>query len=114
MMDADEREIFQYLRKDREVFVAAATISRQAGGKHRFRQDSDWAKAALLRMAERGIVEIDATGAYRLKPMPKRSVAEKATSWVSPQIAEILRKSGKKFDVLIPDDLDEETYYNSL
>ena len=114
MMDADEREIFHYLRKDREVFVAAATISRQAGGKLKFRADPDWAKEALLRMAERGIVEMDATGACRLKPMPKRSSAEKATTWVSPQIADMLRKSGKKFDVLIPDNLDEETYYNSL
>jgi len=114
MMDADEREIFHYLRKDREVFVSASAISRHAGGRHRFRREADWAKAALSRMAERGIVEADATGAYRLKPIPKRNPSDQAPRWVAPHIVEMLRKSGKNFDVLNAADLDEETYYNSL
>ena len=114
MMDADEREIFYYLRKERELFVPASTISRHAGGKHRFRESSDWARAALLRMAERGILESDPTGAYRLLPMPKYNPSAQAPRWVSPQIAELLRKSGKRFDVVVTADMDEETYYDSL
>ncbi len=114
MMDADEREIYYYLRQDREAFVSASTIARHAGGKHKFRDSSDWAKAALLRMAERGIVELDKTGAYRLRPISKPDPAVPSLRWVSPQIAELLRKSGKRYDLPAAGDLDEETYYNSL
>jgi hypothetical protein len=114
MMDADEREIFFYLRKDRESFVSAGTITRHAGGKHKFRESSDWARAALLRMVERGILELDPTGAYRLRPMPKPDPSAQSPRWVSPQIAELLRKSGKRFDVVVTADMDEETYYDSL
>lgn len=114
MMDADEREIYYYLRQDREAFVSVGAISRHAGGKHKFRDSSDWAKAALLRMTERGIVEMDKTGAYRLRPIPKPDPSAKAPRWVSPQIAEMFRKSGKKFDLPAPGAMDEETYYNSL
>ncbi|MGC3959872.1 MAG: hypothetical protein QM813_18675 [Verrucomicrobiota bacterium] len=114
MMDADEREIFYYLRKDREAFVSASAIARHAGGKHKFRDAADWAQVALLRMAERGIVETDNSGAYRLRPIPKRDASTPPPRWVSPQIAELLRKSGKRFDLPDAGDMDEETYYNSL
>lgn len=114
MMDADEREIYYYLRQDREAFVSVGAISRHAGGKHKFRDSSDWAKAALLRMAERGIVELDKTGAYRLRPIPKSDSSVQSPRWVSPQIAELLRKSGKHFALPDVGDMDEETYYNRL
>src|SRR6187431_3215925 len=114
MMDADEREIFYYLRTEREFFVPASTISRHAGGKHKFRVSSDWARAALLRMAERGILELDPTGAYRLRPKPKYDPSVQAPRWVSPQIAELLRKSGKRFDAVVSADMDDEAYYDSL
>lgn len=114
MMDAEEREIFFYLRMDRDTFVPANTISRHAGGKHRFRESPDWAKPVLQRMTERGILESDPTGAYRLKPMPIPNDAENTTRWVSPQIAELLRKSGKRFAGLANPELDEEAYYDSL
>lgn len=113
-MDADEREIFYYLRQDREAFVSVGAISRHAGGKHKFRDSSDWAKAALLRMAERGIVELDKTGAYRLRPIPKPGPSVPSPRWVSPQIAELFRKSGKHFAHPDAADMDEEAYYNRL
>lgn len=114
MMDADEREIFYYLRKEREVFIPASAISRHAGGKHKFRDSPDWAKQALLRMAERGILEVDPVGAYRLKPIPAPVQNDNTRRWVSPQIAEMLRKSGKQFDGVIRGEVDEEAYYDSL
>jgi hypothetical protein len=114
MMDADEREIFYYLRKEREMFVPASAISRQAGGKHKFRESPDWAKPTLLRMVERGILETDPAGAYRLKPIPRANPADHNRRWVSPHLAEMLRKSGKRFDHLIAGDVDEEAYYDSL
>lgn len=113
-MDADEREIFYYLRRERETFVSSTTISRHAGGKHRFRESAEWARQALLRMTERGILEVAPTGAYRLKPIPGQEPPDNTNRWISPQIAEMLRRSGKRFDGLIRDAQDEEAYYDSL
>jgi hypothetical protein len=114
MMDADEREIFYYLRNEGGNFIPATFISRHAGGKHRHREQPDWAKPALLRMAERGILEADPTGAYRLKPIPRSDDSNNTQHWVSPQIAALLRKGGKKFDQVIRRNIDDETYYDSL
>ena len=110
-MDADEREVYLFLKGQPEQFVPESSISRHAGGKYRFRLSADWAKPVLLRMLERGILELDLTGAYRLKPMPKTDVRK---HWVSPQIAAILKKSGDKFDHFIKHEDDADAYYNSL
>lgn len=112
MMDADEREIFFYLRSEQGSFVPAAAICRHAGGKHKFREAPDWARPAIMRMLERGILETDSLGAYRLKPVPRAPASE--LRWVSPQIAEALRRSGKQFKNVIAGDEDDEAYYNSL
>lgn len=109
-MDADEKEIFRYLRAEPDQFIPANSISRHAGGKHKHRESPDWARAALLRMVERGILETDAVGSYRLKPIP---VPDNTRRWVSPQLAEVLRRSGKKFNGMIHEG-DTETYYDSL
>ena len=63
MMDADEKEIFRYLKSQQGVFVTMNVISRHAAGKNRFNESSDWARAVLMRMAERNILQKDATGA---------------------------------------------------
>ncbi len=44
-------------------------------------------------MTERGILECNSTGHYRIKPIPKK---EKDKRWVSPEIAKILEESGVK------------------
>lgn len=110
-MDSDEREIFYYLREQREQFVPAVAISRQAGGKHKARATPDWARSVLMRMVERGILETDAANAYRLKPIPKSPTAKQ---WVSPQIASILKRSGKSFKGLVENAETEESYYDQL
>src|SRR5690349_11673037 len=103
MMDADEREIYYYLKSWRTEYLSAREICRRAGGKKKFRGNEEWAKPVLARMAEKGIVETDPAGHYRLKPMDKKS--RKAKHWVSPQIARILKESGKDFnDVVMADD----------
>jgi hypothetical protein len=91
-MDADEREIYQFLKSLSGEYVAAREICRRAGGKRRFHEDADWAKPVLLRMEERGIVESNATGHFRIKPVRKSK--EKDKRWVSPEIAKILKESG--------------------
>ena len=111
MMDADEREVYFFLKVRTKEFVSASSICRYAGGKQRYRQSSDWAKPVLLRMLERGIVELDAPDGYRLKPMPKCNMPKR---WVAPNIAAILKKSGGKFDHVIKEDDDTDAYYNSL
>lgn len=110
-MDADEKDIFRYLHAEPRQFISANSISRHAGGKHKHRESPDWAKAALLRMVERGILETDSVGAYRLKPIPATDATTRR--WVSPQLAEVLRKSGKRFNSMIHEG-DTETYYDSL
>ena len=111
-MDADEREIFYFLKSERANFVPANSIGRHAGGKNRHRESPEWAKPVLLRMAERGILELGPAGAFRLKPMPV--VDPNTRRWVSPQIAEMLRKSGKQFEAVMQQPDNEEAYYDSL
>jgi hypothetical protein len=110
-MDADERAIYYYLKARRPSFVPARDISRHVGSKRKFRYNPEWAQPALLRMAERGIVETDADGDYRLKPIPPKDT--KGKRWASPAIAEILKASGKEFDNLLTAE-DEDEYYDKL
>ncbi len=110
-MDADERAIYYYLKSQRPKPAPVRDIARHVGGRRRFHYAPDWARPALLRMTERGIVETDAIGSYRLSPIPRRLTDGKR--WVSSEMAEILRSSGKAFtNVLTPE--DEDAYYESL
>lgn len=110
-MDSEEREVFFYLREQRDRFVSALAIGRQAGGRHKARATPDWARPVLLRMVERGILETDEASAYRLRPIPASSAAKQ---WISPQIASILKRSGKSFQGLVENPEDEEAYYDKL
>jgi len=93
-MDADEREVFDFLKPFGEEWVNAKEICRRAGGKRRFHEDPHWAKPVLQRLKDRRILEGDALGRYRIKPPPKHGKGR----WVSPEIDKILRESGVKVD----------------
>jgi hypothetical protein len=110
-MNAAEREIYHYLKLLRPKCVPARDINRHVGSKRKYHYNPDWAKTTLLQMVERGILEADAEGSYRLKPMPPRD--SRGKRWASPKIAEILRASGKAFDNLITPE-DEDEYYDNL
>ena len=112
MMDSDEREIYYYLKSWKLEFISARDICRRAGGKKRFRSDEEWAKPILVRMMEKGIIETNTSGQYRLKPIDKNN--RKNKRWVSPQIARLLKESGKDFNEVITSDNDTDVYYNSL
>jgi hypothetical protein len=112
MMNSDEREVYAYLKGQPDQYVPANSICRHAGGKHKFRDSPDWAKPVLHRMQRRGILEVDASGAYRLTPVRKRESTAKR--WVSPQIAAILKNSGRKFDGNLKAEDETEAYYDSL
>jgi len=110
LMDADERQIYHYLKARRREFVSLREISRDAAGKRRGRYSADWAQPALTRMTERGILDCDGQDGYRLRPMPGQDTAR---HYASPKIAEILKASGKDFDHLLRLK-DEDEYYDKL
>src|ERR1043165_2598157 len=99
-MDADEREIYYYLKGWKYEFISSREICRRAGGKRRFRENAEWAVPVLLRMVERGILESDPSGHYRIKA-PIVSKKDGPKRWVSPQIARILQDSGKPFGTVV-------------
>jgi hypothetical protein len=111
-MDADEREIFQFLKSWSGQFVAAREICRRAGGRQRFHDDPVWAKPVLMRMMERGILESNSTGQYRIKPVKKK---KENSRWVSPDIAKILKESGVETEGAGEDgDVGPDEYYDEL
>ncbi len=108
-MDADEQEIYYYLRAWKGDFISMREICRRAGGKTKFHEDPEWAKPVVLRMVEKDILESDPAGHFRVKPVDSKDGRKKR--WVSPQIARILRESGKDFGDLIISDETDDAYY---
>lgn len=104
-MDADERDICLYLKGFPGQFVSFKEVSRRAGGKRRYRVEPEWATTVLARLVEKGIIESDSTGHYRLKAKPRREKRSQS-KWVSPEIRKILERSGKDFQGVF--DVDED------
>src|SRR3954453_19331170 len=98
-MDADEKEILDFLKSYPGQYVSAKEICKRAGGKWRFREDEKWALPVLQRMAEKALVEADTTGHFRLTPDHKTK--DKKKWWASPEMKKILEKSGKEFDNVV-------------
>jgi len=111
-MDADEREIYQYLKSWGSEFVAAREIGRRAGGRRRFNEEPEWAKPVLLRMVERGILESNSTGHFRIKRVLKKN---KDKQWISPDIATILKESGVEVENAAEEGgIAPDEYYDQL
>jgi|HubBroStandDraft_4_1064222.scaffolds.fasta_scaffold375329_2 hypothetical protein len=110
-MDSDEREIYHFLKTWGSEFVGAKEIARRAGGKQKFYKDPEWAKPMLMRMAERGILESDTLGRYRLKPVARKN---KNKRWVAPDIAKILQESGVEVEDAEGGTLASDEYYEQL
>jgi hypothetical protein len=108
-MDGDERDIFQFLKTRGADFVNAMEIARRAGNKKRFYDDPDWAKVVLMRMEERGILDSDAAGRYRIKPASRK---DKDKRWVAPDIAKILQESGVETEA--GGDIAADEFYEKL
>ena len=108
-MDSEEREIFYFLKTWGEEFVSAREIARRASGKKKFYENPDWVKPLLARMAERGVLESNSQGQYRIKPVAKKS---KDKRWVAPDIAKILQENGVQVEGGSETGTDE--YYEEL
>jgi hypothetical protein len=105
-MDADEREIIQYLQTWGTVFVNAKEIARRASTKKRFAQEPDWPRPVLLRLVEQRVLESDPSGRYRLRA---DETHDKSHRWVAPDINKILQEGGMEVEgagpIPIEDDL---------
>ena len=66
-MNADETEVYDFLKQSPRLYISATEISKKVGNKRRFLQDRNWARPILRRMELDGIVESNAVGEYRLK-----------------------------------------------
>ena len=98
-LSADEKEICDYLKSYSKQYISGREICRRAGGKRRFQEDPHWAFRALPRMIEKGVVETDSLGHYRLRGEEEETKSKKKNKrWVAPHIERILKQSGKKFD----------------
>jgi hypothetical protein len=108
-MDSDEREIFHFLKTWGNEFVSVKEIARRASGKKKFYENPEWAKPILMHMQERGVVESDTLGRYRLKPVSKK---DKQKRWVSPDIAKILQENGVAVEGA--SEIGPDDYYEQL
>jgi hypothetical protein len=97
VLTTEEIEILEYLKTVPQEFVSFKEISRRAGGKKRYREEPEWARPFLRLLLNKDLVEVSETGHYRYR-QPKKPL--KKMRWVSPQIAKILEKSGKSFEII--------------
>jgi hypothetical protein len=86
-MDAEEKEICDFLKSFPGQLVSQREICRRAGGKWRFREDPHWALPVLVRMVEKRYLESDANGHFRLVTEKKD---DKKKPWLSPQVKKLL------------------------
>jgi hypothetical protein len=110
-MDTDERDIFQFLKTWGSDFTNAREVARRAGSKKKFYEDPAWATPILMRMTERGILESDIQGRFRIKPVVKK---KQSKQWVSPDIAKILKESGVGVEAEGEGDIADDEYYDQL
>jgi hypothetical protein len=105
-MTSEERDIYHYLKASPRAYFSAREIARRAAGKKTYQEKPQWAKAFLPGMVDKGLVEMDGTGHFRLKQ--QEAVEAKGRKWVSPHIARILKASGKSFNESVTIELDED------
>ena len=111
-MDADEREIYQFLKSWGSQFIGSREICRRAGSKQHFQEEPEWAKPVLLRMVGRGVLESNSTGHFRIKRLSKKRGDKHL---ISPDIAKILEESGVKVeDAGDESDIGPDEYYDQL
>jgi hypothetical protein len=108
-MNADHKNIIDYLKGWPHSYVSGRELARKVGGKARFEENRGWAIPILAEMVRLGLIEADAHGAFRLAPGEKKKKRH-MVEHVSPQVLRILKSSGKSFDgITIDDDMEDKT-----
>ena len=127
ILSSDELQIIEYLKSWGGKPVTMIEICRCAAGRKKFREAPNWAKSLMARLVDSQTVAVNERGHYcwiapngspaaeqpEAKPaysVPSIKTAvivgddyfpapepQESSRWVSPQIAEILKKSGKQF-----------------
>ena len=112
-MSSDERDIFNYLQTWGGEFISPKEICRRAGSKRRYYEDPNWAMPLLQMMADRGILERDLPGRYRIKPKPKKKHDGR---WISPDIEKTLKENGIEVESQTSEEteLEDPDYYDQL
>jgi hypothetical protein len=105
-MDYDERSVRIFLRSYPGQFVSARVISRRLGGKRRYHEDPLWVLPVLNKLVEKGVVETDPQGHFRLKKTDPTDRSKRA--WISPQVKRILERSSRDFSTVIAIEEEEE------
>jgi hypothetical protein len=100
-LTADEICVLDYLKHWPNEFVSKIEIARRAETRTRFLFDPTWSDRALRSLIESGMVESNGLGQYSL---PGRGAATTVkcgarTMFVAPHLAEILEKSGSRFNL---------------
>ena len=103
VMDADEAEVCEFLKSWPGQFVSAKEVCRRAGGKWHYREDERWALPVLQRLLEKGLVEADAGGHYRLITQHHKKNENKWSIWSRTQNRFL--QSGGDYGVI---DLDKD------
>ncbi len=65
-MNADECEIYSFLKEHANVFMSVMEISRTVGRGRRYDQDKTWARPILRRLEIDGVLEANPFGEYRV------------------------------------------------
>jgi len=66
-MNAEENEIYEFLKTRGDAYVSVTDISKFLGRGQRFQKDRNWARPILRRMEVDGILEANPYGEYRIK-----------------------------------------------
>ena len=106
MLDSDEQDIINYLNTCPTQFVSGREICRRAAGKKRFNDEPYWASQVLVRLVEKKLLEMDPAGHYRIKQEDRKE--ERRKRWISPEIEQLLRESGKDFEGIIETETPRE------
>lgn len=69
-MNAQETELYDFLRRFPQLFVSVVEISKNCGPRKLFNEDRYWARPVLRRMEMEGSLESNPFGEYRIKRRP--------------------------------------------
>jgi hypothetical protein len=92
-MNAEEQEIYEFLKGFRDTFVSVTDISKRFGRGRKFEEDRNWARPVLRRMEMDGLLESNPFGEYRLLA-PAASPSSSSSSSSSVGFKQALKTPG--------------------
>jgi hypothetical protein len=103
----EENEILAYLKSSPHGYFSVREICKRASGKKVFQDSPEWAKPHLPRLVERGELEMDCSGRFRLKSRVE-PVQASGRRWVAPHLARLLQQSGRDFSMQATTEIADE------